>query len=547
MPAATTSPTRRQLQEQLTAERDTNLLLQESIADLQVQLSDPGWVRLIAQADVEFAPEGLRQLRAICRLFAVKNPLIKRGLALRSAYVWGSGMEASARANGRRDQPGEQDVNEVVQAFLDDEANRRAVTSPAARDQLERALGTDGELFFCLFTRPATGWVQVRVLLADEIAEVIANPDDASEPWYYRRRWVERTLDPATGGVGSTSREKLYPAVGYRPASRPSRFGTIPVAWDSPVLHMPVNRPLGWQRGLPDAYAAIDWARAYKEFLEDWARLMKSLARFAWRMTTKGQAQAQARARIAAAPTVDRTGQPLAAAATALLPPDAALEAIPKTGATIDSGSGRPLAMMVAAALGLPVTMLLADPGQTGARATAETLDQPTELEMAQRQAMWTGVYQRILTYVIAESVRAPKGRLKGVITKDENGRERVALAGDTATTVDVTWPDLDDVDPAVLVEAIVKADATGTMPPELVLRLLLTALGVQQVDELVEAMLDENGDFQWPAGRPISPGQAAMDAARLGQDPAAVDGGPMTPAPNPPADAGGQPAVTGE
>jgi hypothetical protein len=521
------------LRQQVSAERNNTEMLAESVAELERQLLDPGWMRILQFAEQEFSAEGLVQLRAICRLFAIKNPLIKRGLNLRSAYVWGQGVEITARSNGRR-AAGEQDVQAVVAGFLTDPATERSWSGAEARDQLEHALGEEGEIFAALFTAPVTGQVQIRTLSPDEISDIICNPEDNSEPWYYRRCWTQITVDPASGARVYTPKQMLYPAIDYRPQVRPRYIGEVPIAWDAPLLHIAVNRPRGWHRGIPDAYAAIDWARAYKEFLEDWARLMRSLSRYAWKATVPGRAAGQVRTRLADAATRSQvTGEPLSAGATALLSPDAALEAINKSGATIDAESGRPLAMMVASALDVPVTMLLADPGQTGARATAETLDQPTELAMAQRRDVWAAAYQRILRYVIAESVRAPQGALKGTILRDRYGRETVTLAGDTDATIDVVWPDLDDTDPAALVEAVTKAAATGVMPPELILRLLLTALGVRHVDELVEVMLDDDGRFIWPQAPPIGSGQAAADAMRGGGDPTDhLPGGSMSPEP---------------
>jgi hypothetical protein len=517
-------------QHQLAVAEGNGELLAESISDLERQLSDPGWTLLLAHAELEFSAPGLVQVRAICRVYALKNPLIKRGLALRAAYVWGQGVQIAARATGRRLEPGEQDVNAVVQDFLGDDSNQRAFTGASARERLERCLGTDGELFVALFTRPRSGTVQVRVVLADEISTIVTNPEDRSEPWYYRRVWQQVSYD-THGRQVVTAMERLYPCVDYRPASRPRAFDGVPVAWDSPMLHIRVNDLEGWQRGVPDAYAAIDWARAYKEFLEDWARLMRSLSRYTWRVTAPGNKAAAIRTRLTTAPTTDAaTGAPNSAGGTAIIPPDVALEAISKSGATIDAGSGRPLAMMVAAALDVPVTMLLSDPGQTGARATAETLDQPTELAMAQRRELWAAAYQRILRHVITEAVRAPQGTLRGSLRRDpDTGREYLALAGDTEPTIDVSWPDLDDVDPAVVVDAIVKASATGVIPPEHIARLLLIALGVRDVDEIVDELLDDDGVFQWPSAAPLGgAGQAAADALANGEDPAMVDGGPM-------------------
>lgn len=514
------------LAEQLSVERNNNELLQESVNDLERNLYDPGWIRFTHLAEQEFSIDGMRQLRQICRLFTIQNPLLKRGAAIRAAYVFGQGVEITARANGR--QQGEQDVHEVVQRFLDDPSNLRSFTGSQARVELEHGLFTDGELFLVMFTSPRTGRVQVRSIAADQIVEVITNPEDAAEPWYYRRRWEQQTY-AADGTPLYEQREQLYPCVDYRPRTRPRQWIGLPVDWSAPVLHVAVNRPLHWQRGIPDAYAAIDWARAYKIFLEDWATLIKSLSRFAWRLTSKGSARKQARQKLAAPPPRDpATGHAQDVGATAITPMDAELEAIPKTGATIDSESGRPLAAMVAAALGVPVTMLLGDPGTTGARATAETLNKPTELEMTARRDLWTGVLQRILAYVIAASVRAPQGPLQGVVQRDPyTDTEVVALVGNTPTVVDIEWPDLQDADMKATVEAIVEAASTGTIPPEQVARMLLTALGVRQVDELVEQMTDDiTGEFRYPGSVPL--GQRAVDRARAGADPAAIGPGPM-------------------
>lgn len=507
-------------------------LLEESVAELQLAMEDVGWTRMLAAAEHEFTRDGLTRITAGCRLFAIKNPLIVRGLALRQAYVWSQGVEIAARATGKnRENPAEQDVNEVVQAFLADAGNRQAFTDASAQLRNERALFTDGNLFLACWTRPTTGFVQVRALPWDEIQDIICNPQDASEPWFYKRVWHETTTDYTSGLPQTVTQTAYYPALGYRPTGRgqkPRTIGGHKVHWDAPVRHVKVNDQQGWKWGIGDAYAALDWARAYKEFLEAWSTLVKALSRYAYRLTAKGSQRAQAKAKVAAAPARDPlTGAAQDVGATMLLPPDMLLEAVPKTGATIDSESGRPLAAMVATALGVPVTMLLGDPGVTGARATAETLDQPTELVMQQRRQVWAEALRDIIGYVITESVRASRGRLQGTIDVDPiTGRETVTLAGDTVATVDITWPDLDDTDVKTLVEAVKLAADTGTVPPEIILRLLLTALGERNVDEIVDRLVDDEGRFQWPSAPGL--GSTAVDVARAGGDPADVGSGRM-------------------
>lgn len=523
---------RTELAEAYRAERSMVEHLQESMAGLEQAMNEPGWQRMTALADTEFTRDGLRQITAVCRVMGLKNSLIKRGIRLRTAYIWGQGVQISARDADRKSRG--QDVNAVVQDFLDDPGNVRTFTGQQAREELEQSLCTDGNVFLALFTNPRTGKVQVRSLPWDEIGDIETNPEDVSEPWFYKRVWQERT--EIMGGY--RQRTAFYPALGYKPVLKPLRYKdkatgqTAEVLWDAPCVHVKVGGLRGWMFGVGDVYAAIDWAHAYKDFLTDWATLVKALSRFAWRLTSKGSRQAAARTKVAGAPSIDPvSGEPRHAGATAMMTPDMALEAIPKTGATIDSESGRPLAAMAAAALDIPVTMLLADPGVTGARATAETLDRPTELMAESRRALWASVISQILDYVIAESVRAPEGALRGKLSFDD-GRELLTLRGRAQGTVDITWPAVDQMPLNVLMDAIVKADGTSRIPPMVIARLLLDALGVKDTDEILSALTDASGRWLPPDGGGSPAGQAVIDRFRNGEDPAAILNGedPMQP-----------------
>ena len=504
------------------AEQNAELAV-ESMASLELALEDRGWDSLIASGNREFTREGLNRNAQTARVMAVANPLIKRGLSIRQAYVWGQGVQIQARATGKNDtNKAEQDVNAVVQAFLDDQGNRAAFTGDQAQEELERALGTDGNVCLACFTSPLTGFVQVRSLPFDEITDVITNPDDLDDPWFYKRVWTQTRI----GNDGRTTTANLtafYPALTFRPATRPRTIDGHPVHWDSPVHHTSVNRLDGWKFGIGDAYAAITWARAYKDFLADWATLIKALSQFAFRMTSKGSKAQKARAAVARRPGgTGIPGNENSVGATAVMGPDTTLEAIPKTGATIDSESGRPLAAMIAAALGVPVTTLLADPGQTGARAVAETLNLPTRLEMTQRRSLWAETYRSILQYAILQATKAPRGPLRGTITRDSfTGREVLVLAGDTDTTIEIDWPPIDEVPLNVIVEAIAKADSTKTLPPVQIAKLLLAALGVKDADEIIEDLTDDDGNWLDPyatVGQAV--GDAAVAAFRRGVDP---------------------------
>lgn len=512
------------------AEAQTEIL-REGLADLELALEDRGWDSLVTQGETEFTRAGLGRAAKVARVMVIQHPLIKRGLALRQAYVWGQGVEITARADGN---DSAQDVNGVVQTFLDDPGNRAALTGDQAHEELERALGTDGSVFLACFTAPRTGFVQVRSVPFDEVTDIISNPDDRDDPWFYRRQWMQVVIDGATASTSSVQKVAYYPAVGYRPTGE-ARYKTIneaPVMWDAPMLAVTVNRLDGWAFGIGDAYAAIAWARLYRDFLADWATLVKALSQFAFRVSRKGSKAQKMRESLARRPTADApAGNPNSVGATFAADPDTTIDAIPKTGATVDSESGRPLAAMIAAALGVPVTMLLADPGQTGARAVAETLDRPTELEMNQRRAVWTDTFKALLDHVIRSSVRAPQGVLKGKLVKDPiTGREVLVLAGDTDPTVEVAWPPLDEIAIDVLVKAIVEADSTGKLPPEETVKLLLRALRVKDVDEVLKNFFDDDGHWVDPMATAAA---SAVDRFRRGGDPAALVN-PSDPDPDP-------------
>lgn len=495
----------------------------EDVAHLERGLYEPGWVAALTTLQVQFTAEGLRQLRAICVLYAIKNPLIKRGLALRAAYVWARGITINARSDGAKS-ASEQDVQAVIAAFLSNAGNKESFTGSQARAEIEfGGFGTAGEIYLALFTLPTTGTVQVRRFSADEIENILSNPQDQTQPWYYYRCYYV-----ADGHGGYSVQYAYYPALNYRPDFRPTSIGGVPVRWDAPVLHVAVNRPDMWRRGIPDAYAAVDWAKAYKIFLEDWATLMRALAQYAYQTNVPPDKVASMRRKLAR-PVEGKTGEEAAprAGRTAVLPPEVALQAVSKTGATFDSESGRPLAAMVAAALEVPVTMLLADPGAAGNRATAETLDQPTELPMELRRQLWADMILTTLDYVILESVRAPQGVLKGKIVLDEYGQEVVKLNGDTSELVDITWPAMDNEDMAKTVDAIMKAFSTRTVPPEVTLRLFLQALRVPNIDEVIEFMRGKDGEFKWVRD-PNEDANGPAAVARAGGDPASAGSGRM-------------------
>lgn len=275
---------------------------------------------------------------------------------------------------------------------------------------------------------------------------------------------------------------------------------------------------------MPDAYAALPWAQGYRDVLSDLAKYIRAVARLAFTMTTKSARTATAaRERFGVGPDGSPTAPGSGAGQTAIMPDGTKLAALGPSSIRLDADSGKPLAGMVAAALGLPVTALLADPGVTGARAVAETLDEPQRLEMGMRQDLHADLIRRILDHVIDQAIRV--GRLQGGARIDPiTGHLSYALAGDQDRGIDIDFPDLSTTPLKELIEAIVAADGTELLPPRAIAYALLLALpGIEDVDAVMDELTDDEGAFLWPRERQ----SAAYDAGQPAQgqpDPQADD-----------------------
>ena len=491
--------------------------LEEALIDQQMAADERGWVKL-GDDGTPVTREEIRDVAKRARVMAIADPLIRRAVNLRIAYVWGSGIQIGA---ADPDDDGGQDVNAVVQAFLTDQA--ATFSSPQACEERERVLMTTGNDFLALPTDPVTGRVQVRRIPQGQVDDVITDPEDVETPWFYKRTYTAAVVERGYTGATRTRRETrtvLYPALGYQPRLRPRTIDGHEVRWDSPVLHVRVNRQDGTPWGTSDLWAALDWAAGYKDFLVDWARLVKALSRFAFRATAKTRAGGQqVRARLTAADGAGGVGGVVTTGE------GQSFEAIGKSGATIDSNSGRPLAAMVAAATDVPVTMLLADPGVTGARATAETLDKPLALVTMMRRALAGGVILRVLDHVVDAAIKAPQGALSGTRKVDQaTSREVFTLADDQERGLFIDWPSLEDADIETTMKAIEIADDLGKLPPLLIARLALAALDVDDVDTVLDQITDEDGNFLDPTlGADVAAAQAAIRAFQRGEDPAAT------------------------
>ena len=490
--------------------------LEERLAELELALEDVGWIKLSHEASREFSRDGLRRIAALSRLYFLKNPLVNRAVSLQAMYVWGQGVSISAK---------HPDVDAVVQKFLDDQKNQAELTSHQARTMKEQDLQVEGNLFFVLFANAFTGRVRVRTLPCDEVDDIVTNPEDRKEPWYYKRSSHSASVDPLGFSIGGAAQRIVYhPDWRYHPQARPD---VAPdgneIRWDEPVYHVKVGGLSDMRFGVPETYSGLDWARAYKEFLEDWATIVRAYSRFAFNLTTKGGKRGLAAAKTKLGTTLgtdaaETNPPPVTGAIFAHPDGSKGLEPIRTAGATTKAEDGRRMLLMVAAATGLPETFF--GDVSVGTLATATSLDRPTELKFKDRQTLWAGIFGHLLNYAIDRAATAPLGKISGTWTlNDERDERYVELETDPETGepidrhIDIDFPSILEHDKAVDIEAIVQA-APFVNDPKTIARLLLTALGEDDIDDLLDTIFPEDEEPATDAEGKAIPGKTKAQQA---------------------------------
>ena len=458
--------------------------LKERLAQLEFAFEDQGWERIGDQINKEFSRTGLAMINDAARLFWLKNPLIRRAVLTQANYVFGQGVNIASE---------NEDVNEVIQDFLDDTKNKAELTSHQNRMVKEIELQLFANIFFVFFTDKLTGKVKVRTIPEQEIKLIITDPDDKKTPWYYKRVFNVSKFNPKSGNMGQSNSKTVY----YKDWKLEKDQIVFSNLEEAVIYHVSVNKLSDMQFGVSEVYAALDWARVYKSFLEDWATITKSYAQFAWKMTSKnktGMLRAKAKLNTTLSSSNTETNPPPATGGIFQGTGETKMDPIKTAGATTKADDGDKLVHMVSAATGIFYHYLVGDPS-TGNLATAKSMERPMELQFKNRQELWVDVYTNILNFVIDQSIIASGGKLTGARKKDDP--DNIVLTNGERE-LSITFPDILEKDTKAHIEAILKAATldgkplAGTIELKVVARMVLEALGESDIDEMLDKMFPD-------------------------------------------------------
>lgn len=365
--------------------------LQESLADVQLAMDNIGWNPLGEDSNLQELPlASIKKHTQVTRAIAVINPIAKRAIAVRTAYIWGNGITL--------------DGLEKHADFVKSAVNQKYLLSDKAQMELESCLATDGN-FFLLVTKPGAKSPAGAVSRVPmwQITGTISNPENTEEVWFYRREWATTVTDASSEKEKVKNNIEYYPAIDYDESNgKPRTFKGKRVNWeDTRIAAHSVNKQVGWKWGVPDLLCVIFWLKAHKEFLENQATLVKAYSRFAWKVATPTAANARAAStKVGTAPSIDpMTGQPQSVGATAVTGQGATISSVGRTGGSVDFEAGLPLAGYVAAGMNVPLNELTADAGNAN-RSSAETLSSSNEKVMRARQSEHKMFFESVFAYL---------------------------------------------------------------------------------------------------------------------------------------------------
>lgn len=327
---------------------------------------DVGW-KGFGDNDIDVVPlPVIKDHARRARHLAAYNPLVKRGLTIRNAYMWHDLPQLSTGAGVRR-----------LRAVED------ALVGLEARQRDEAAFCTDGAVVYLVSKTRG----EIRPVPVSRVGGV-ARSEDSAEEGDIRAMLIEPV--PLSDAIAVERPDpKWYCVDGYPYTPVESAGNQYETDKEWRVVYAFANRQVGESWGKPDLMGAVYWARAYKEYLESSATLAKALARIAFRVTSTNVRQQQA--------VIQQMSQLQGAGGTASLGQGQELQAVNKAGAGIDFTAGTPLAAMVSAALDVPLSVLLTD-GSAGGRQGAETaLEEPTLKALELRRQLHVNLIKRLL------------------------------------------------------------------------------------------------------------------------------------------------------
>jgi len=342
-----------------------------------LKLEDAGWMNLSAMTANVIPPAERITAVKEARLYSLKDPLCRRAVALMTDYSFGTGVTWNMK-----DEP----AKKILKTFWDSPNNKALLSAKGQRKSSDKLL-IDGEIFLAVFLG-SNGQATIRRIDPLEIKEFITDPDDIENVRYYRREWVD------VQGKSSITYYRSFANI-KNEACKDAAGTSVQKNDDALVYHLAIN-DLG-QRGNSYLMPVLEWIKLYRKFLASRVAIMLALARFAWKLKTKG---GQAAVDAMKAKLHEKE---IKAGSTEVENEGADLQPIKTdSGASQAYQDGRQIKLQVAAGTGWPEQYF--GDISIGNLATAKTVELPVQKMCESYQAIWQGAYEDIFQLILTHN-----------------------------------------------------------------------------------------------------------------------------------------------
>ena len=338
------------------------------------------------------------------------DPLFEHLVRLWTNYGFGESIGVTTE---------DESAQEVWDAFWTSDANA-AILADDELQNLSNEVLINGEFYFAYFIARQGGTVKVRIVPANEVAEIITSPDDQKQVLFYKRVWT----------VNGTSKTRYYPdwLAAFDEDGKPLDKALLPDGTvradeenDQTVVvmqHVAHNKKAG-PRGWPLLSTGTAWVSAHTRVREDRASGAAGMAMYIQKVKVDGGSRAvdAIKRQIQSSFVTNRTSavdtNPPAAPATTWFENQAAtLEKLPmSTGAGDAQVDGNALLMM--ACLSAGVFPHYAGAGEAFRLATATAMERPILRNWSRYQMFWSAQFRRMCRIVLVadEKFGGQKGK----------------------------------------------------------------------------------------------------------------------------------------
>lgn len=415
-----------------TREALTEFIMKETQTLASLALEDLGWQQLGVEGNLDVMPANRQAIVQRARMFAIRDPICHQIIQLWTNYALGRGIDVTAQ---------EDEMQKVIDEFMNLRKNRRLLSPTGQRLLSDRVL-IDGELFLAFF---GDAPIKMRILDPLHITEIISNPEDADDVWFYKRiftdaKQITHTLyyqdwwaeDINTGKLTQPDHQKIEPE-------------------ENVVVYHIKHNTIG-RRGNSILTATLDWSRAHRKFMEARAAIEQAVARFAWKLTFKGgqsifnslRNQLQSGV-VTSGGEGTETNPPPAPGATWLQNKGADLTPQKfETGARAAQTDGAML--LQTAGLGGGVFPHYFGAGEAFRLATAQAMELPMLKQFEAYQGFWHENYTNIFDFVSDKAGVSEENRFVDIDSPEIISKDVPELLGAMATLAD-KMPELAELD----------------------------------------------------------------------------------------------------